>query len=214
MVTESAAGEPASSRSIAVGLDSVLPSALVGGLSAAAAFALGAIDLLDAWVGLVVALILGSSVQFFRRVTPVTAAAADRLEHGWRELARELDRARRHERPLTIIRLGPAAEAGFDPEEREQELSRHLRSIDRTWLDGETLYIVLPETDRVAGEAMLARIRRLGPNWGHGLAMAVFPEDGITTAALLSALSGRPLSGPPIALRASRAPDDRFRKAG
>ena len=121
----------------------------------------------------------------------------------WAELRRELNRSRRYERRFVVIRVP------CDPEERvsapsgstgrkARELSAFLRSVDRAWSTGSGIYLLLPESDRSMGEAFLARVRRQAPELlpEDGVAVAVFPEDGWTSGALLAAVEGRPLVGP------------------
>jgi hypothetical protein len=127
-------------------------------------------------------------------------------EHGWfwRELSRELDRSRRHECEFVLARLQPstpgasnvASSAGLLPwPTRMGRLAGYLRSSDRTWQDADgQIYILLPETGRKAGLALLARINGTAPDLVplDGLSIATFPQDGPTSGALLAALGKRP----------------------
>jgi hypothetical protein len=131
------------------------------------------------------------------------AAGAMNGEDIWAELRRELARSRRYERRFVVIRV-PCETEGASPASsgtvgrKARELSAFLRSVDRAWSAEAGVYLLLPESDRSMGEAFLARVRRQAPELlpEDGVAMAVFPEDGWTSGALIAAVEGRPLVGP------------------
>ena len=80
-------------------------------------------------------------------------------------------------------------------------LSSLLRRVDRVWIEGPRVYMLLPECDRPMVAAMLLRIReplaRLVGEHVPDVSLAVFPEDGLTNGALYSALrSDRTTSRP------------------
>ena len=50
------------------------------------------------------------------------------------------------------------------------QIGAFLRSVDRAWLADESVYVLLPESDRAMGEAFLTRVRRLAPE--------VLPDEG------------------------------------
>ncbi|CAA9244971.1 MAG: hypothetical protein AVDCRST_MAG20-1930 [uncultured Acidimicrobiales bacterium] len=119
-----------------------------------------------------------------------------------REIETELERSRRHNRPFAVIRLPgqatpPVGEAvgsrgrwnALRPQVR-QPLSLLLRSIDRCCTDRRDIYLVLPETGRVGAERLVARIKAEvpGTSSAEAVRLVVFPEDGVTAAALLEAL--------------------------
>lgn len=123
----------------------------------------------------------------------------------WDELRRELARSRRYERHFCLVRVPcGAGRSGTRPDEgscrrARVEISAFLRSVDRAWLADESVYVLLPETDRAMGEAFLVRVRRLAPDAlpAEGVRLAAFPDDGATSGALLAAVRGRPLIGVP-----------------
>lgn len=137
-------------------------------------------------------------------------APAMRLEseHGWfwRELARELDRSRRHGHVFALARVHPAAipepmaaaVLGLPRPAAIGRLAAYLRAADRAWqdLDG-TVYLLLPETGRDAAIELFERTGAIVPELvpGDGYALVTFPEDGTTTGALLTALAMQPTSG-------------------
>jgi hypothetical protein len=118
--------------------------------------------------------------------TSVTTSQA-----GWEDFHRELARARRHERPVAIVRLPGAA---ADAPERASAIVPFVRRIDRVWAEHGDVNIVLPETDRAAAERLIDRIRARRPEAvGDAPAIATFPVDGLTSGAIVSALYGIPL---------------------
>lgn len=109
----------------------------------------------------------------------------------WKELRREIDRSRRFDHGVTLMR----AELP-DPGTRRRGLRRQaqslarlqdaLRTIDSVWADGEAVYMLLPETEREAAEALVSRLWREQPQLlaFEELRMASFPVDGLTAEAL------------------------------
>jgi hypothetical protein len=130
--------------------------------------------------------------------------AAVRLEseHGWfwRELARELDRSRRHGHVFALARIQPEpspepmAVAGLGLPRRSTigRLGAYLRAADRAWQDADgAVYLLLPETGRESADDLFERIGVVAPELvpREGRSMVTFPEDGTTSGALLGALS-------------------------
>ncbi len=140
--------------------------------------------------------------------TPATTA-----REGWAEFRRELRRARRGVRPMTIVRLpgpaDPAAAEAADLSGRSRRLHRHLRLVDRTWVDEGSIYILLPESTRVGADTLIGRLRHLTPDLvEEDVRIATFPDDGLTSGALISAVHGASLSATPTPIRAALAEDD------
>lgn len=121
------------------------------------------------------------------------AAATISASHtGWEDVHRELARARRHERPLAIVRL-PGTDA-TDAPARAAAIAPYLRRIDRIWAEHGDVTVLLPDTDRTAAERLVDRLQARQPvAVGSASAIATFPADGLTSGALLSALYGKPL---------------------
>lgn len=111
---------------------------------------------------------------------------------GWEDLHRELARARRHERPLAIVRLPGAA--GSDAAARAAAIAPFLRRIDRVWSEHGDVNVLLPEADRAAADRLIGRLRARQPETvGVAASIASFPADGLTSGALLASLYGTPL---------------------
>lgn len=109
--------------------------------------------------------------------------SVDALQH-------ELERARRFERPFSVIRF--AVDDGAGPSVAEDDARRlfeSLRSVDVAWIDGDGVLVLLPEVGRAEGEACLKRLRQVAPSMTRTGVLAVFPEDGLTRAALLATLN-------------------------
>ena len=131
---------------------------------------------------------------------------------GWAEFRRELRRSRRSTRPMTLLRtlapLGPGAPPE-DPDDRSRRLHEHLRLVDRTWVDDGAVYILLPETSRAAADSLVSRLLTVAPELLPGdVRLATFPDDGLTSGALISAVHGASLSEVPTPIRAAVAEDD------
>ena len=114
----------------------------------------------------------------------------------------ELDRARRHRRTFAIARLELAAEVadGTDVGDAADGIDRatialigaSLRITDRAWLEDGDALILLPESDRATAEAFAERVRAAAPGrFTERLGIAAFPDDGLTSGALLDALERR-----------------------
>lgn len=137
---------------------------------------------------------------------------ADRLHHprenGARSTARwtsseelrlELSRSRRFGHGFVLIRIPcrrKADEKWNWRRETATAVSSLLRSVDRVWTEGASVYLLLPECNRTMAEALLARIHEplsklLSEEESAAVASAVFPDDGVTSGALYEALHGR-----------------------
>ena len=149
---------------------------------------------------------LGALVAMFVSGSPVSedpAVATD--EVGWTEFRRELRRSRRGGRPLTLLRIAgdelPAAGAdtSSDLVTRSRRLGLHLRLVDRTWVDDGSIYVLLPESPRSAASVLIERIRERSPGQlPEHIRIATFPEDGLTSGALIAAVFDGALDAVPI----------------
>jgi hypothetical protein len=129
-----------------------------------------------------------------------TRSGPDLLVASGREAFRaELDRARRHRRTFAMARL----ELADQPVDRVADgpsgqgiaratielIGASLRITDRAWLEDGDAMILLPESDRATAEAFAERVRTAAPGrFTARTAFAVFPDDGLTSGALLDAL--------------------------
>ncbi len=158
-------------------------------------------------LALPLAVLLGALVMARRRdERAVPIAAPISSEAGWADVHREISRARRHERPLAIVRL--PGEAGSDANARAAAIAPHLRRIDRTWADHGEVNLLLPETDRPEAERLVERLRSRQPDVVMtGASIATFPTDGLTSGALLAALYGTPLPSVPVPVGVGRPAD-------
>jgi len=115
------------------------------------------------------------------------------------EVRREMDRARRHERPLAIARLGFAKSVDGLSSARHMlgELNSASgrspwRSTDRFWRDGRNLYLLMPETTAASARAMVGRALHVESETVVDARVASFPEDGVTVGALFQTLGSSP----------------------
>ncbi len=109
---------------------------------------------------------------------------------GWAEFHRELARARRFERPFSIVRLAGGPDVAGDALTTARDgVAATARRTDRAWIDGDDVLVLLPET----APATVARfVERLVAEAAAGLtpSVASFPDDGITSGALISVVYG------------------------
>ncbi len=134
------------------------------------------------------------------------------------DLRREMDRARRHERPFAVVRIPIGSEdladqatahllAGLKAPEARRSV---LRSVDRWWRSANNLYLLFPET---SADSARVTMRRLGGDeaiLAGRWQVVAFPEDGLTTGALFEALGARPPRGEelPVPLPGRPSPTD------
>ncbi len=117
----------------------------------------------------------------------------------WDDLRREIARSRRYGHEFALIRI--PARASASPRrsrwarpgragEPAQIVRSLVRTLDYVWTSNGSLYVLLPESNREAGERLLARIREAAPMLlpERGVRLAAFPADGMTSGALLKAL--------------------------
>ncbi len=108
------------------------------------------------------------------------------------ELRREMDRARRHERPFALarLRLAPrgASAAGNPAWSPLDDAQPPIRSTDRVWKSGRDLYLLMPETSKAGAEAIIARALAVHPEPSTEWRVASFPGDGVTVGALFTEL--------------------------
>jgi hypothetical protein len=131
--------------------------------------------------------------------------AVSTAETGWAEFRREMRRSRRGVKALTIVRVPMADDISEEElEARSEALAAHLRLVDRTWVDDGSIYVLLPESPKPAVDALLARVREGAPALlPADVRTATFPDDGLTSGAIIAALHGAALEQVPIPIRAS-----------
>lgn len=164
------------------------------------------------WMGVfgVIALVLVLLTAPAEPAAPIATPA----RAGWAEFRRELRRSRRSGRPMTLLRTRDAVtpestQAVDDLDDRSRSLHDHLRLVDRTWVDDGSVYILLPETSRAAADSLVSRLVTVAPELLPGeLRLATFPDDGLTSGALISAVHGASLSEVPTPIRAAVADDE------
>jgi hypothetical protein len=179
-------------------------AAIIGGVIG---WGIATSSLLPIVIAVSIAVLVGFLVRVrLRDERAVPMVAPTSSEAGWADVHREIARARRHERPLAIIRL--PGEAGSDADARAAAIAPHLRRIDRTWADHGEVNLLLPETDRAEAERLVERLQARQPDVaGTGASIAAFPTDGLTSGALLAALYGTPLPSVPVPVGVGRPAD-------
>ncbi|CAN5655189.1 hypothetical protein BH11MYX1_BH11MYX1_49890 [soil metagenome] len=154
---------------------------LVNGVAIDGVRRLAAGDVLS--IGPMIAILATSTAARSSRQIATITELEDRLDS-------EVDRARRYQRPLSLVmaRFTGSTDAITTHIER---LGGHLRRMDLLAEYGaDEIAIVLPEADVAAAEVVAARTRAAG-GLDVQLGIAVFPADGSSTGELISAASAR-----------------------
>lgn len=136
----------------------------------------------------------GVSAVNGRPVQKHVAARGD----SWQQLEQELIRSRRYGRRFVLLRVPVPRQ--LSPDEQALRLRTFLRSIDRAWSMGRDVYLLLPEGDRSTGEALVTRVERQAPELisPERVRVAAFPDDGLTSGALLAFVNDEPVAIPDL----------------
>jgi hypothetical protein len=118
----------------------------------------------------------------------------------WRLVRWELNRARRHSRPLTLARIPLADPPATQSKRLEIEGALPpLRATDVTWLHRDQLMLLLPEADRARAQRCVDRVvEALAEHASGDARLVAFPEDALTLEALREALKGRRRTVSPV----------------
>jgi hypothetical protein len=107
-------------------------------------------------------------------------------------LASELDRARRHRHSLALVRIARSSPSGRTGGGHADAWSARpaaaVRAADRLWAVDDGLVALLPETTLDGAELAAGRLLDEAGRDDDQIAIAVFPEDGLTGGALLAHL--------------------------
>lgn len=135
--------------------------------------------------GMLVAVALAVTVSALSprllRTRPAQPAMAS--AEGWRHVAIEMARSRRHRHSMAVIRVegsGTAPASRID----ETELRPRLRVVDQLLRMDDDLYVLLPQADAGTVRALEARLRADLPGVAVRIRAAIFPDDGITIGSL------------------------------
>jgi hypothetical protein len=155
----------------------------------------GSLD--PAGAGSIVAALVAGIVAFVvlglvARPSPGASEPVD----GWPLFLRELERARRHGRRLALVRLTPGGRTDGALAER---VRADARVIDLVWHEHDAVYLGLPEADREVAERVAVRLCARPELAAAEVRTAVFPDEALTTGALMSLVAGR--AGAPVPLR-------------
>lgn len=143
-------------------------------------------------------------------------------EDAWMLARRELERSRRYGHPLALVRIvplqpmrmSPAAATEARPSRRARAervagraaadlvaaLRETLREIDAVWSDRRGVFMLLPESDAAAGDALVRRLRtgeRPLLTGEDDVRVGAFPADGLTLDAMIAAVT-RPVPAPAL----------------
>ena len=139
----------------------------------------------------VLAILAGLGALPAQRPDPLEWAGLDALRT-------ELDRSRRHRRSFALLRLslapGASTSAPTTSDDADDQMlglvGASLRITDHAWRDGNDVIVLLPEAGRATAADLAARLESLAPGrFARHVGIAVFPEDGLTSGALVDTLS-------------------------
>lgn len=116
------------------------------------------------------------------------------------DVRREMDRARRHERSVAVVRIvvpssaSPQAVAKLIDAIHPSGAGRSgPRSADRFWRSGDSIYLLLPETAGAGARSVVRRTIAASTDFADcEWTVAAFPEDALTVGALFAALGASP----------------------
>ncbi len=110
----------------------------------------------------------------------------------WAQFRRELNRSRRYRHDLTLLWLGPRDHEEVIGEELLTTVQALTRDVDCSWIADGRMLVLLPESGRAGAEVLVSRLVDAEPELLAQLEVriAAFPEDGLTSGALLDAVAG------------------------
>lgn len=139
-------------------------------------------------VMLVVALASGLALVVARRRSRATDS--EDLDF-WASLDHELERARRYEHPVALVRLTTSEPQGFGADDIVR-LRSFLRSSDRMSVTSHDAIVLAPETDSAGATHLVGRLRDGLGGFATTTRVAGFPEDALTRHALVRSITGEP----------------------
>lgn len=164
--------------------------AVAAALCSAAGLGTTATAALVVGVGSIAIVAAMASVETAATAGSLAPATVDLVER----LALELERSRRHEQPLSVARLPlvERGEAGAAAQYLARSVQASLRTIDETIAEGDSIYLILPGTDRESAELCVQRVAESRPGLftDSFIRYGTFPEDGVTVAGILQVLDG------------------------
>jgi len=127
---------------------------------------------------------------------------------GWAGFMVELERARRYERPMALMRIAqshlPEDDASAAGEPLVDRVRARTRQVDLVWQEGDQVYVVVPEGGSTAVADLVTRLRAVTHLAGIEVRSAVFPDQAVTAGALLAMVHDGEWEPVPLPLRAAR----------
>jgi hypothetical protein len=142
----------------------------------------------------VLVLLLFGCVVVASRRRPEPQGRGRTAEGAWQHVARELERSRRHGRPMALARIPmDAGHLESSTPAVEDRLTPALRATDHLWSQDGDVLVLLAEATSAQAQDALQRVVALLPDRATAapLRIASFPEDGLTLTALCECLGGR-----------------------
>lgn len=144
------------------------------------------------WVlGVVAALAIGMLVGAHARPRTTWITPEDDF---WNWVSVEFERARRYEQPLAFIRFEPGKQQDVS-EVLVTAMQEHLRPTDHCRCEGDSIYLLAPETDDVGAQGLVRRVFPAEVRAAGTVRVASYPADSITERGLLARLQGKPDDG-------------------
>lgn len=142
---------------------------------------------MDALWPIVVAVLIGLiGARAHRRTTRTTPG-----DDFWNWVSVEVERARRYETPVALIRFVPDKHQDVD-DVLATAVHEHLRPTDHCRCEGDSIYLLAPETDDAGAQGLVRRVFPAEVRATGTVHVASFPEDSVTERGLLARLQGEP----------------------
>lgn len=184
----------------------IIPFAVITGAALAAVLPAGAPA-----IPIVLAVAIGGgllAVGLIDRIVRVPEII-DGTGDGWARFMVELERARRYERPMALVRIAQGHVADGDEaagaaESLVDRVRARTRQVDLVWQEGDQVYVVVPEGGSTAVADLVTRLRAVTHLTGIEVRSAVFPDQAVTAGALLAMVHDGEWEPVPLPLRAAR----------
>lgn len=196
--------QPNERTAAAVGI--AIPLAIVVGAALAAALPAGAPA-----IPILLGVAVGGGLLAFGLIGRIAGPpdAVGQAGDGWSRFMVELERARRYERPMALVRISqggaPEGAPALAPDEPLVDRVRaRTRQVDLVWDEGGHVYVVVPEGGSAAVADLTERLRAVTHLAGIEVRAAVFPDQAVTAGALLAMVHDGEWEPVPLPIRAAR----------
>lgn len=109
----------------------------------------------------------------------------------WNWVSMEVERARRYETPVALIRFVPGKHQDVN-DVLATAVREHLRPTDHCRCEGDSIYLLAPETDHVGAQGLVRRVFPATVRAAGTVRVASFAEHSLTEHGLLARLLDDP----------------------